>query len=171
MKLQKRVNILASLTHHYIRAAHSAVAADKRQLSADNGCRLIAAADKHLSEHTGGCRFAVSTCYGNRPFVAVGNQAEHLASFGNGDFLFSCRRKLRIVSLDSRGVNHKLGTVNIFGFMPHKHLNAVVLDAVKSVALADIGACYIVALCVKNLGKRTHTRAADTDKMYVFNFI
>ncbi len=65
-------------------------------------------------------------------------------------------------------MNDEIGTFDILGTLTDENGNAHFSYSIESFGLVVVGACQIVALTVKYLSERVHTRAADTDEVNVF---
>lgn len=171
IQLEEGIDIFARLADDDIALTDIAVAAEERQLAADDRGGIEARSDQRLAEHSGGRGLAVGTRDRDGAVVAAGDDTEHHRALDGGDAFFFSRNKLGVILLDGGGVDDQLSAFNVFSLMTHKYRDAVRADAVESLALIRVGAGELKALAVQDLCERAHSRAADADKMDPFDII
>ena len=99
------------------------------------------------------------------------DSAEHHTALYRGDVLRLSGDQFGIVELDSGSVDHHICAADVFGKMTHCDRNPVGTDPLQGIRFGIVRACDLIAFAVEDLSQRTHTRSADTDKMYPFYMI
>ncbi len=170
MELKEGIDVLARLADDDIRLSGAPVPADQRELSPDDGGRVLPGFQKNLRDHRGGRGFAVCSGDGDGLREMPRHHAEHHGPLHHGDSLVARRDQLRIILLDRRGVDDQLRALHVFGPLPHEDGDAVASDSGEGVGLAGIGTGQPVPFMQQDFGDRAHAGPADPHKMDSFYF-
>ena len=158
-----------SFADHILRFAYPAVTVDKRKLAADYSRGIFIALNHDLREHRRNGCLTVSSAN----TVAVGIEpcycTEQISTLNGRNSRFFCGNKLRVVRQNCSSINNKLRTCNVLRFLTEDNRNTETANPRQRIGFVIVRPGKHIALLVQNFGKRTHTRAADTDKMNSFN--
>ena len=97
--------------------------------------------------------------------VPAGDGAQHFGAFPQGQAAFPRGNQFGVGIHNGGGIENEIGAPDIFGALPHRHLDAHLAFQLDDVAFVIIAAGNGVAPAVQDLHQREHAAAADADAM------
>ena len=164
-QLQEGLMVLAGLNDHALAAAGLAVAADERQLAADDCGGILAGQLQHGCDHAGRGRFAVGTGHADALAMGAADIAQHDAALHRLDAAGVGCLQLRIVIMDGGAVDDQIRIAQIGCIMPDSDTDAERTLRLGVFGFLDIGAGDGEAAAVQDLDQRIGAGAAAADKM------
>ena len=164
-QLQEGLTEFAGLDNGRAAMARLAVAADERQLAADDGGRVMAGQLKHRRNHAGRCGFAVGAGHPDTLRVEPADIAQQHAALHRLDAAGVGGVKLRVAGVDRRAVDDKLRIAEVGRVMPDRNSHPHRALGRRNLGLLHIGAREGQPAAVQNLDQRIHARPAAADQV------
>ena len=130
----------AGLVHKALRCPAAPVPAYGPQLAADDGGGIQPRHIQDLHDHGGGGGFAVGAANAQRLAVPAGNSAQHFGTLPQRQTAFPRGDQFGVGFHNGGGIEDEIGAPDIFGALPHRHLDAHLAFQLDDVAFVIIAA-------------------------------
>ena len=130
----------AGLVHKALRCPAAPVPAYGPQLAADDGGGVQPRHIQDLHDHGGGGGFAVGAANAQRLAVPAGNSAQHFGTLPQRQAAFPRSDQFGVGFHNGGGIEDEIGAPDIFGALPHRHLDAHLAFQFDDVAFVIIAA-------------------------------
>ena len=167
-QMQKRLVVLAGFNDHTAAAAGLAVAADKGQLAADDGSRVLARQLQHGGDHAGGGGFAVGAGDTDALDIGTADIAQQNAALHCLDAALTGCFQFGVVVVDGGTVHDQVGVAQVGGIVADMHRYTQGALRFGVVGLLHIRAGDGDTAAVQDLDQGVGTGAAAADKVHGF---
>ena len=170
-QLEERLGILAGFHHDVVPFARLAIAADQRQLAADDRAGVTAGKLQGGGDHGGGGGLAVGARHTDAVLVQTADVPQQDAALDGRDAVAVRGGALHIVLGDGGGVDDHVRTDHVVSVVSQSHLDAHFPLGPDDAAIQHVAAGDRIAPCGQDLDEREHPAAAAADEMDLVDMI